>query len=345
MSSKVIPKNNSICFWRIVFTLLVILLHCGYAQGGYIAVEYFFLVSGVLLAKNIYENSDTILEFIIKRIKRLYPMYIFALITYIVVQTSLDSALFEVGMRECLSNILTNILQQWKSIFMLQIFGTEMTLVNFPAWYVAALFWVSLLYYVLAKLMSPKVYKVFIISTITATAIYFFIVVGNLDLWMRMNAFLSEGFFRAYIEIGLGILLYNIKESLSKKKTRIDNKYIVLIEIIGYLIIIVSSFFLKETRFDYLYLVIMSLCVLASFSEHNNSILCNKAIEEMSRFSYGTYLNHAVFLICVGLYGIPFDNPSSIEKLIWVLPSSIICAIVAETIIGVIMKRFVRRRQ
>ena len=43
-------ENNSISFWRIIFTLLIVMLHCGYTQGGYIGVEFFFLVSGFLLA-------------------------------------------------------------------------------------------------------------------------------------------------------------------------------------------------------------------------------------------------------------------------------------------------------
>ena len=52
-------KNNSIPFWRIIFTYMIVMFHfdttfpwmreLGLVTGWYLAVEFFFLVSGYLI--------------------------------------------------------------------------------------------------------------------------------------------------------------------------------------------------------------------------------------------------------------------------------------------------------
>ncbi len=334
-----ISKKNSIPFWRIIFTILVVLLHCGYAQGGYIAVEFFFLVSGFLLAKKIYENNISIKEFVLKRIKRLYPMYIFALIVYIALIVALEFTTSGFGLREYLNTIIEQIVEQWQSIFMLQLFSGEELTVNFAAWYVAALFWVSILYFVISKILPRKVYTVFVVVTVILMGVYLFISCGNLDLWKNYRFFVSEGVFRAYFEMGLGIILYNISAYLTRKGISIKPIYVVILELIGYISILAATFFIKGTRMDYILLLVMSICVVLSFAEHRQGLLCNKIDNIISRYSYGTYLNHGVFLVLIGFYGIPVEHPSSMQKLLWVLPMAIICAVIGELIIKVMNKK------
>lgn len=43
-----IGKSSQIEFWRIVFTIGVALLHFGYINGFYIAVDFFFMLTGFL---------------------------------------------------------------------------------------------------------------------------------------------------------------------------------------------------------------------------------------------------------------------------------------------------------
>ena len=222
MSDRLNIKHNSISFWRIVFTLLVVLIHCGYTLGGYIAVEFFFLVSGFLLAKSIFEKKQTIWEFITHRLKRLYPMYLFALIVYMLLMSAVGFLNDGYSARLFLVNFLENVAQQWKSFFMLQVFGLDTITVNFAAWYVAALFWVSVLYFIIAKILPRKAYLIFIAATSLALLIYFFFTTGHLDLGEGHRFFMCEGVPRAYFEMGIGILLYNLKAFLDDKKVTIN---------------------------------------------------------------------------------------------------------------------------
>ena len=211
--------KNSIPFWRIVFTLLIIMLHCGYTQGGYIGVEFFFLVSGFLLAKGYYGKKQTsIKQYIKKRIIRLYPMYLVSIIIFISLLSTLDFTSQTFSARLYFVNIIENIAANWKSVFMLQLFGNGPIVVNSPAWYVVALFWVALVYFVLMKILPKKAFNVFVGITSLAVLICCFVFVGHLDLWEEKTLYISQGIFRAYAEIGLGILLYSLKEVLDKRK-------------------------------------------------------------------------------------------------------------------------------
>ena len=72
-------KDNMISFWRIVFTYGVVLFHLfnqyEHWTGWDIGVEFFFVVSGWLLAADLKKYNRTPYGYTLHRIKRLYPEY------------------------------------------------------------------------------------------------------------------------------------------------------------------------------------------------------------------------------------------------------------------------------
>ena len=290
-------NNNSISFWRIIFTLLIIMLHCGYTQGGYIGVEFFFLVSGFLLAKSYYGNDQTsILQYVKKRFLRLYPMYLIAIIIFIALLSSLEFYSQDFSGRLLFLRIIDNLVTNWKSVLMLQLFGSGAITINAPAWYVVALFWVSLGYYILMKILPKKAFNVIVAITSAAVLIYCFIFIGHLDLWEEKTLFVSQGIFRAYAEIGLGILLFNLREVLDKK-IQIKKTPALIIELIGFVAILIVTIFTNHTRLDYLLLMIMAVCVFLSFSEHKGTLFKNNVIKNISGYTYGVYMNHSLLIL------------------------------------------------
>ena len=76
-------KNNRIQFWRIVMTYVIAFYHLNKAYGiytsGYIAVEFFFIVSGFLLMEKL-ENCEkdgfiniTPINYTVKKFERFFP--------------------------------------------------------------------------------------------------------------------------------------------------------------------------------------------------------------------------------------------------------------------------------
>ena len=332
-------ENNSISFWRIVFTLLIVMLHCGYTQGGYIGVEFFFLVSGFLLGKSYYGNEQTsIKQYAKKRIIRLYPMYLIAIVIFVSLLSILEFYSQGFSGRLFFVSIIEKIAANWKSIFMLQLFGPGAITINAPAWYVVALFWVSLVYYILMKIIPKKGLNIFVAITSAAVLIYCFIFVGHLDLWEEKTIFISQGIFRAYAEIGLGILLYNLKEVI-EKKIQIKAKLAFVVEIIGFAVVLVVTIFTNHTRLDYFLLLIMAVCVFLSFSEHKGTLFKNKVIKTISGYTYGVYMNHSIFVFLLMTFAIPFDTSHQIVKLLWVLFAATVCGVLSESLIRITMKR------
>ena len=332
-------RKNSIPFWRIVFTLLIIMLHSGYTEGGYIGVEFFFLVSGFLLAKSYYGDKLTsVKQYVQKRILRLYPMYLLSIVIFIALLSTLDFTSSDFTIREYFVNVLDNIVANWRSVLMLQLFGDGAIIINSPAWYVVALFWVALIYYILMKVLPKKAFVVVVTVTSVAVLVCCFIFIGHLDLWENKTLYVSQGVFRAYAEIGLGILIYIIKEAL-EKKIRINKKAALVVELIGYIAVLVAITFTKHTRLDFVLLMIMALCVLLSFTEHKGAFFHNKVVTTISGYTYGTYMNHSVFVVLLMIFAVPFDNLPQLLKLLWILLAAAVTGVVSENVIRLIMKK------
>lgn len=89
-----IEKDNSIVVWRIFFTYVIMTFHFfnAYSIGSslYLATDFFFIVSGFLIAKDVEEGKyKNAFVFLKKRIKKYYPHYILSLIISYVVFTCL----------------------------------------------------------------------------------------------------------------------------------------------------------------------------------------------------------------------------------------------------------------
>ena len=74
-------RNGEIDVLRFVFSIFIVLYHFGdvfkvdIARFGFIGVEFFFVVSGVLMARTAKLKKEKYVTFISKKIKSFYPYY------------------------------------------------------------------------------------------------------------------------------------------------------------------------------------------------------------------------------------------------------------------------------
>ena len=88
-----IKRNGTIELWRFIFSLLIVMFHSNYIpsyfSGDYnwiksqsIGVEFFFIVSGFLMAKSAQKYQDNVGtdtgKFILKKYLGILPVYLFA---------------------------------------------------------------------------------------------------------------------------------------------------------------------------------------------------------------------------------------------------------------------------
>lgn len=73
---------------RAISVLSVILFHMGYLSNGYLGVDVFFVISGFLITKIVYEQSLTnqfsITDFYLRRIRRIIPLVLFTCIVALI---------------------------------------------------------------------------------------------------------------------------------------------------------------------------------------------------------------------------------------------------------------------
>ncbi len=66
---------------RAIAVISVILFHLGYLKNGYLGVDVFFVISGYLITRIVYKNSEnntfSLLEFYERRIRRIIPLVLF----------------------------------------------------------------------------------------------------------------------------------------------------------------------------------------------------------------------------------------------------------------------------
>lgn len=133
--------NSSLSLLKILCTLLIIVHHTEYFYGvlnrGYIAVEFFFVVSGYLMIRKHELQSDlTTLQYTKARIRRLFPEYLFALAAVVIVRALI---------------LCDSPYKHWYSpmveMVMLQNVGIPLPheSANYPCWYLSVLFYGSIL--------------------------------------------------------------------------------------------------------------------------------------------------------------------------------------------------------
>ena len=81
--------RNDIEGLRAIAVLSVIIFHLGYLPNGYLGVDIFFVISGYLITKIIYQesldNHFSIVNFYIRRIRRIIPLVSFVIIISLIV--------------------------------------------------------------------------------------------------------------------------------------------------------------------------------------------------------------------------------------------------------------------
>ena len=287
LSSK---QGNLVYYYRIIFTFLILHLHYyawteGKTGGFYLAVEFFFIVSGYLLAKDLFDKEKLrweISTFVKNKISRYYPAYVSALIIMSVpslVHGHLDPIRFLV------------------SLFGLQIFNLSVT-INTPDWYIIVLFWLSISMFILFKTIPDKS-RVVVIKIAGIIAILLLRVIirdrGNIDIWGMNKYYIPDGVIRGTIDIWLGFVLYELVEYFGKINKIKDTKWLFVVSVISTVLGIFLSIEYSWSEMDFWIILLYMLALFLAFLP-KTMIKVNENVLKISDITIYIYLNHAVFV-------------------------------------------------
>ena len=214
MSKTQQAKINSIEFLRTFFCLTVILYHVtmgsiipytngnafykwcssAFANSGFV-VECFFIISGYFLMASIRRHpNEGVMQFIASKVRRLWPVFLVSTI---------------------ITQLMTNGI--WTDTIINSLF-LQMTGLTFSFrgtnWYVSAMFWSLVFYFLLCKCINNRYRRCFTILLISWAAY-----VINLQAHAPIGfgrevvfSFLSLGLLRGIAGVGLGILINEFVE-------------------------------------------------------------------------------------------------------------------------------------
>lgn len=290
--------NGIIGLWKFIFCLVVVVLHVGESFrkdhnvlfiNGAIAVEFFFLVSGYLMAKSISKTKKgkeligkETFEFIWKKIKSFFPYVAISYIVALIFCTFLNQL-----------TIKSYVLSIW-DLLLLRFFGLKSTGLIQHLWYITAmLFSMSLLYPQIKKFKDNYFY---FIAPLTVLILAGLINKNMNDLKMPhvWVGYAYRGMIRSYLDVCLGTLIFPLVEKLKKINfTKVGKVLLTLIEIGGFLIVLGISNF-RTTVYDFVLLLILFIAVLISFSKKtlDSNILNNGFVYFLEKISLPIYCIH-----------------------------------------------------
>lgn len=322
-------KNNAIEFYRFLFSCIIFVLHSrqyggfgnepGHFGGGYLAVEFFLIVSGMLAAKGIeartkaawvkeaskdLQNSEDSHESLLKRLcrsapvrafvglfrdlysryLRLYPDYILSILLLMVVRRALAPGFCPVfSFKEGLADVLA-----------IQIFGRSY-MINGQLWFVSGLIWASLLanffYRLNAKIYSYIIAPLFFAGFSLASWLNF----GTVDL-TRSELMFPWAFARCFAMLGLGMTLSQLDFSLLKEET-LKAKLLGLLELPVLAGAIAIMQLTRHSFWDYVCIVLLALLTICAFSGAGllSRVLDNRFSGALGAISYSMYLHQYTF--------------------------------------------------
>lgn len=316
--------NATIQFWRFIFTIFICLLHFDegfagkyyFSSGAYLAVDFFFILSGFLLAQHFEKAKEPIvhagtaaISYIRKRMIALYPHYIFSLLILFLINNCI---IFQTSPATFFSNLYHI---KWEVILMQYSGLAGISVCNIPTWYLSALCITS--YFLYFLLSDKKDTFVYFICPLSALLIYTYIsrTNGNLAYVEQYNGIFLAALLRAWAGLSTGVISYYIYVYL--KGYKYDNSRKSLLPSIVYFINVI--FILKIIMFnghsqeDFIIILLFSILIIQSFLNKDffSSLLNRNLFIFLGKISYPIYLNHFMFrnLIpwCLGNAGNPYN--------------------------------------
>ena len=280
-------KNNIIECYRFIFILCICIMHfltnyygtleIKYFGGGYLPVEYFFILSGFLMALKADDVKDiNIYNFIVRKIKRFYPIYLTAFLLMFIYYSILNKSIVLQPINFLLEILMISFL-----------YGP----INPPSWFLGVLIFIlPLIYFVMIRykkifyLLSP-----YIVIIIYMNILYQYHI---LDIWAQYYGLLTIGIYRGIGGVLLGCISYKIYKNLIIRN--LNKIFIFFVESIIFIVLLKIICGSARSINDFVTPVLFSILIITAFLPQIKymSVLNNKYISFLGNLVLSIFLNH-----------------------------------------------------
>lgn len=304
-----ISYNYKIDFFRFWLTICILLFHGYYFIfvkdqrfipfiNGNIAVEGFFILTGIFMAKEVLNDKETqILKFLLKKIKKLIPVFLY---TYFI------CAILEVISVVTSGKSLFNLLPGIIDLLFLQSAGIPSARINTATWYISAMLFACAILYPILKKYRENLCLVFapILAALVYGVMYQFY--GSITVvYLEQNPYICVGGLpRAIAGLLLGFFVYSVSIKLERIKFYFIPK--IIIEMFGILFFGLSVVYMFDTKINSNYEpVIIFFWVYISILLYSRQffIINIKKTICLADFSMAIYLNQFYCYYLVNHFG------------------------------------------
>lgn len=318
MSNTNINKTNySIQFLRYLFiiticyghSLLITLLaqydeyfHLAhYIRGVFIGPIFFFIMGGFFLRRALKKNVE---KYIQERIIRLWPTLAFSILVFFIL---VKCKWYFTGMDY--SDVATLLMLQGTGI-------CQACNANGPAWFICVLFWTSIFYFILLKIIKNQKLQVVVVAFITiVSGILYEINMPNMSIRDLLFNFIPMTMLCGITFLGYGILLSFFNDYISKYIKKYDNNKIAqiiysLLEIIPFAFICRFYFYtadiIEKYKYHQLFFILMFSIMFIMFINNagllSKKIFNNKIWDLFGKVSFSIYIMQSVMFVVIYHY-------------------------------------------
>ncbi|CAB1276370.1 acyltransferase family protein [Candidatus Nitrosacidococcus tergens] len=281
----------AICIVVFHMHLVGAITELGFFRGSDLFVEFFFVLSGFVLAHAYGFKNVSFKRFFISRTFRLYPLHLFMFFLFVPLELGKLFA-FKAGIvfntapfteLKALDEILPNLLflQSWLPMY-------EAYSWNYPSWSLSVEYYMYMLFFLTLFIKHPIKYVVwFIISVVS-----FFLLMNKLGL--------KEEALRGLSCFFAGSLAYLLYKNISNKLDSLGAIFFNIAEIALLIIIFFVISYVQELKGVIASFVFVITVFIFAFERGFFGKLLTKSIfQAFGRLSYSIYMTHVAILFCV----------------------------------------------
>ena len=324
-------RNTKVDFLKLYFMMIIMGVHSEnifnlrlYFLNGAMAVEFFFLVSGYLMAKTALKRNSSInigiatRNFIIHKYAIIFPYLMVSLIVCFALRVHFLNVKFT-----SFFNIV------WEVLCM-QMAGYSIYSITGITWYISAMLIAMLILFPI--LLWKRLVFINVIAPLIAILFtgWLFVAAGTLGATPgQWFGYYDKGLVRAIADISIGVMCFEVSQKLQLIKfTRTGKLLLTGIEIICYSISSIWMVFYIAGDRDFIILLLLAVGVTITFSEQCvvPKLFANLKLSFFADYSTALFFSHFTCSVILNLNYV--DHSPKVRMLIYFGTSMVIAGIV-----------------
>ena len=260
-----------------------------FTQHGWLFVDFFFVLSGFVVAMNYQEKIKTsshLINFQTRRFLRLYPLHLLMLFAFLGIELAKYFVQVKFGMVAANQAFSINNLTSFiENIFLVQNLLNENLTWNYPSWSISSEFYVYLVFGFLTLVFHKKKSILLVL--------FFFLSLGSFLFLVENSMATENGFFRCIYSFFLGALIFNFYRRFSYRLPSYISYFLVLASIL-----VVYFCRGEDSVMSVLTPIAFASLILSLVMSNGNSFLKrflnNTYLIYLGTISYGLYMIHGL---------------------------------------------------